>query len=152
MDSLGELNMENKPVTQFATNCVRLKLRKKYEINATGEHEHNKECSCDKVDEETDRDEISQSDNKSLKISQCANIQILSAELESDKCPTSLEHETMYNKNGNDGPSKKESFDATDVAPGDSNYRVERTEDISGKYARFCVVRIPLVKLGFSCT
>ena len=143
-------------MTQFATNCVRLKLRKKYEINSTGERKNNKECSRDKVDEESDPDEISQSDKKSLKktvaISQPANIQILAAELDSNKCPTSLEHESVYNKNGNDGPSEKESFDATDVAPGGSNYRVERTEDIYGKYSCFCVVRIPLVKLGFSCT
>ena len=148
MDSSGEMNMLDKQMTQFETNSVTFKLRKYYESNATEEHENNK------VDKVTDLDEISQSDNTSLNktvaIPQPANVQILAAEIESvkdsDKCPTSLEHKSVYNKNGNDGSSEKKAFDTTDVAAGGSSYRVERMGDIYGNYVHFCVVPIPLVK------
>ena len=74
MDSSGEMNMLDNPMTQFETDSVPLKLR-------------------------TDPDEISQNDNKSLNktvaTSQPANFQILAAEIEpgkdSDKFPTPLE-------------------------------------------------------------
>ena len=136
-------------MAQLATNCMELKLRKYYKINAPGERENNKECSRERVDEKTVPDEISQRDNKSLNVatSQPANIQILAVELEPDKCLTSLEDESVYNKNRNDGPSEKEAFDATDVAPNGSSYRVEQMEDNHGKYTHFCIVRIPLVEL-----